>query len=92
VTLLVKCPNCGPREATEFVFGGEVTRRPSGRPPSRRELSAYLYFRDNPAGPQREWWFHDAGCGRWLIATRDTLGGAVAATEPAGGGGGRAAT
>jgi heterotetrameric sarcosine oxidase delta subunit len=55
------------------------------RPPTRRELSSYLYFRENLAGPQREWWFHSAGCGRWMIATRDTRNGAVDATEPAGG-------
>jgi len=82
---LLDCPHCGPREVTEFVYGGEVMRRPSGRPPSRRELSSYLYFRENTAGPQREWWFHSSGCGRWLIASRDTRRGVVAATEPAGG-------
>ncbi len=87
MSFLVTCPHCGQREATEFVYGGEVMDRPTGRPPTRRELSSYLYFRGNTAGPQREWWFHSSGCGRWLIANRDTRRGAVTATEPAGGAG-----
>jgi heterotetrameric sarcosine oxidase delta subunit len=80
---LIECPHCGPREAPEFSFGGEVVARPVERPPSRRELSSYLYFRGNAAGPQREWWFHSAGCGRWIVATRDTRLGGPSATEPA---------
>ena len=79
---LLRCPHCGPREATEFEFGGEVLDRPTASP-SRRELSRYLYFRKNAAGPQREWWFHAAGCGRWLVATRDTTTRDVQETVPA---------
>jgi sarcosine oxidase subunit delta len=83
VSFLLECPHCGAREATEFVYGGEVMQRPTGRPPSRRELSSYLYFRENVPGPQREWWFHSSGCGRWLIANRDTRRGVVAGTHAA---------
>jgi heterotetrameric sarcosine oxidase delta subunit len=82
MAFLLTCPHCGPRESTEFVAGGEVVARPAQRPASRRELGAYLYFRANAAGPQREWWFHAAGCGRWLLATRDTVTGAVRETAP----------
>ena len=31
-----------------------------------------MYFRDNVAGVQREWWFHRSGCREWFIADRDT--------------------
>ena len=31
-----------------------------------------MYFRDNVAGVQREWWQHRAGCGEWFLAERDT--------------------
>jgi heterotetrameric sarcosine oxidase delta subunit len=89
VPFLVACPHCGPREATEFAYGGEIVRRPTERP-SRRELSAYLYFRANPAGVQREWWFHEAGCGRWLIVTRDTATGVISETVPGEAGAGAA--
>jgi len=64
----------------EFKYQGEVTRRPSGRP-SQREFSSYVYFRDNVAGAQREWWCHRIGCGQWFVAERDTRTNAVLGTE-----------
>jgi sarcosine oxidase subunit delta len=71
MTFLLSCPNCGTRDVYEFRYQGEVTSRPKGTP-TRRELSAYVYFRDNSAGVQREWWCHRTGCGVWFQAERDT--------------------
>ncbi len=71
MSYVLTCPNCGPREVTDFSFGGEVNRRPTTRP-DRRELGAYNYFRRNVAGVQREWWFHRSGCRAWFVAERDT--------------------
>jgi sarcosine oxidase subunit delta len=71
VSYVLTCPNCGPREVTDFAFGGEVGRRPRERP-SLRELSTYNYFRRNVAGVQREWWYHRSGCRGWFLADRDT--------------------
>jgi heterotetrameric sarcosine oxidase delta subunit len=71
VSFLLTCPNCGAREVTDFGFGGEVSPRPSSRP-SPRELNAYVYFRRNVAGVQREWWHHRSGCRAWFLAERDT--------------------
>ena len=65
------CPHCGPREVTDFGFGGEANSRPEGLV-SLRELGRYNYFRRNVAGVQREWWFHRSGCRAWFIAERDT--------------------
>ncbi len=65
------CPNCGPREVTDFGYGGELNPRPR-EAPSQRELNEYNYFRRNVAGVQREWWNHRSGCGDWFIAERDT--------------------
>jgi sarcosine oxidase subunit delta len=48
-----------------------VTSRPQA-PPTLAELAEYVYFRDNVAGLQREWWQHRAGCAEWFLATRDT--------------------
>jgi heterotetrameric sarcosine oxidase delta subunit len=76
MSFVLTCPNCGPREVTDFAFGGEVTTRPTERP-SERELAAYNYFRRNAAGPQREWWYHRSGCRAWFIAERDTATGEV---------------
>jgi sarcosine oxidase subunit delta len=71
MTFLVPCPACGPREAEEFSFGGESSKRP-GPGADGRDLARYLYFRRNVAGPQVEWVYHRDGCGRWFVAVRDT--------------------
>jgi sarcosine oxidase subunit delta len=71
MSFLLTCPNCGVREVTDFGYGGEVTTRPRERP-DPRELYTYAYFRRNIAGPQREWWYHRAGCRTWFLAERDT--------------------
>jgi heterotetrameric sarcosine oxidase delta subunit len=80
VSYVLTCPNCGPREVTDFGFGGEVNPRPVSSP-SQRELNAYNYFRKNVAGVQREWWFHRSGCGEWFLAERDTRTNEVLVTE-----------
>ena len=71
MSFLLPCPYCGPRPVDEFAYFGEVTRRPQTAP-TLQELTDYVYFRDNVAGPQREWWQHRAGCGEWFLAERDT--------------------
>jgi heterotetrameric sarcosine oxidase delta subunit len=80
VSYVLTCPNCGPREVTDFGFGGELVPRPRSAP-SRRELNAYNYFRRNVAGVQREWWCHRSGCGAWFLAERDTRTNEVLLTE-----------
>lgn len=79
MSFVLSCPNCGPREVTDFDFGGELMRRPGERP-TPRELNRYVYFRANRAGPQREWWVHRSGCGEWFLAERDTCTNEVAWT------------
>lgn len=71
MTFLIPCPDCGPREVTEFSFGGESSRRPGPAEPVA-ELARYLYVRRNVSGEQDEWWFHRDGCRAWLVARRDT--------------------
>jgi heterotetrameric sarcosine oxidase delta subunit len=71
VSFVLDCPNCGTREVADFRFGGEVVPRPAQRP-APAELNAYLYFRRNVAGVQREWWHHRSGCRAWFLAERDT--------------------
>ena len=80
MSFFLPCPNCGPRDVNEFACAGEVTTRPAERP-SLRELSAYVYFRRNVAGVQREWWFHRLGCELWFQAERDTRTNEVLRTE-----------
>jgi heterotetrameric sarcosine oxidase delta subunit len=71
VSFLLPCPNCGPRDVNEFSYAGEVTKRPK-ESPTLRELTSYVYFRENIAGVQREWWYHRFGCEVWFQAERDT--------------------
>ncbi len=80
MSFLLPCPNCGPRDVTEFVYAGEVTTRPDG-PPQLRELTSYVYFRRNVAGVQSEWWFHRLGCELWFKAERDTRTNVVLTSE-----------
>jgi sarcosine oxidase subunit delta len=71
MTFLIPCPNCGPREALEFSFGGETTERP-GPDSDARALALYLFFRRNANGWQTEWWLHRDGCREWFLAERHT--------------------
>ncbi len=85
MSLLVTCPNCGPREVEELRCAGESTRRPADVP-GPRELNEYIYFRDNVWGVQREWWFCRV-CEEWFLAERHTYTNEVVRTwhpEPAG--------
>jgi heterotetrameric sarcosine oxidase delta subunit len=80
VSFLLECPNCGRRDVNEFRYQGEVTKRPPPDP-TLRALADYVYFRDNVAGVQREWWYHRIGCGTWFVAERDTRSNDVLRTE-----------
>lgn len=67
---LIPCPNCGLRDAYEFIFGGES--KPSTTPRGDiKSLRHEIYFNKNVAGVHEEAWYHGA-CGKWLIVNRDT--------------------
>jgi sarcosine oxidase subunit delta len=70
----IPCPLCGERDAREFSYLGDadVKRPDSGGEQASHAFVDYVYLRDNPAGPLREYWYHGAGCRSWLVVTRDT--------------------
>lgn len=71
--LLIECPHCGPRDETEFAYGGPV-RPPYPPDPDEltdREWAMYLFYRDNPRGPLTERWRCN-GCRKWFTRVRDT--------------------
>jgi heterotetrameric sarcosine oxidase delta subunit len=71
--LLISCPHCGARDQTEFAYGGDASVvRPAADAPLEAWF-AYVYLRDNPAGPHRELWYHGSGCRNWLVVTRNTV-------------------
>lgn len=73
--LLIRCPWCGPRDETEFHYGGAAGVAYPADPAacSDEEWGRYLFVRENPKGPFAERWCHTAGCRRWFNAVRDTL-------------------
>jgi heterotetrameric sarcosine oxidase delta subunit len=69
----INCPHCGERDVREFAYLGDASvQRPDPQAPDALErFTSYVYFRDNPAGPHCELWYHGA-CQAWLVVTRDT--------------------
>ncbi len=67
------CPFCGPRDASEFRYGGDPSVARPGPGCSDADWAGYLYVRENPRGQAREYRVHAQGCGQWLIAERDTV-------------------
>ncbi len=65
---LVPCPECGPREQSEFVCMGE----PLSHPGPSDDLADALYSRTNAKGPSDEMWWHRFGCRGWFRLRRDT--------------------
>ncbi|MDL5159152.1 sarcosine oxidase subunit delta [Actinomycetospora termitidis] len=71
---LIPCPWCGPREQTEFHYGGQADVAYPDDPAALtdEQWAHFVFFRDNPKGPFAERWFHSAGCRTWFRAVRDT--------------------
>jgi len=70
----IPCPFCGERDVHEFAVRGEAppARPDPAAPDAEARFFEYVYLRDNPCGPDREHWYHAAGCRRWLVVDRDT--------------------
>jgi sarcosine oxidase, subunit delta len=71
--ILIPCPYCGPRNASEFVYEGEVKARPKSDSMSPAEWRRYLYMKNNPLGWTTETWYHSSGCRKFLMAERHTM-------------------
>ena len=80
--ILLPCPYCGPRNASEFRYIGEVSERPDPNETGIEEWRAHLYVRNNPAGWTAETWFHSAGCRQHFVVERHTLTNEVRASQP----------
>ncbi|ASN21914.1 sarcosine oxidase subunit delta [Arthrobacter sp. YN] len=73
--LLISCPNCGPRDETEFHYGGQahVAYPESPNDLTDREWAEYLFYRENTKGTFAERWVHSTGCRQWFNMLRDTV-------------------
>lgn len=72
--MLIPCPICGPRDLREFTYKGDALAlsRP-GEAAGDAAWNDYLHNRDNPAGVTFELWYHELGCGAWIVVERDTV-------------------
>jgi sarcosine oxidase, subunit delta len=68
---ILKCPLNGPRNITEFVWGGEMKPMPDPATATDAEWTEYLFLEENLAGEITEWWLH-APTNYWFIA-RNTI-------------------
>ncbi len=80
---ILNCPLNGPRNISEFVYGGEVTEMPDPNACSDAEWADYVLMENNTAGVIREWWYH-AATAYWFVAERNTVTDEVVRTYPAG--------
>lgn len=70
----IVCPICGERDRREFYYVGDAVALERPDPEAGPEAwDDYLHNRDNPAGDTRDLWFHEAGCGAWLVVERNTV-------------------
>ncbi len=71
--ILLPCPYCGPRNASEFHYVGELSTRPDPNTADAEGWRTFLYTRVNPAGWTTETWFHRAGCRQHFTVERHTV-------------------
>ena len=84
--LLISCPNCGPRDETEFHYGGQAHIAYPENPNelSDRQWAEYLFYRENTKGTFAERWVHSTGCRQWFNMLRDTVSYDIQAVYPMG--------
>ncbi len=78
----ISCPNCGERDRREFYYMGDsvALHRPNADA-DEKMWDDYLHIRDNPAGDTCDLWYHEGGCGAWIVVTRNTLTHEIHKTE-----------
>ena len=69
---ILNCPLNGPRNISEFTYGGEYHPMPEPAKTGRRAWAEYVFFHDNPAGIVTEWWMHTASA-FWFLVDRNTV-------------------
>ena len=68
----IECPLCGARDRREFYYKGAALVRPEADA-GADAWDDYVHLRENVAGRVQDLWQHEAGCGAWIVVTRDTL-------------------
>jgi len=90
--LLIPCPFCGPRDESEFVYGGRVIRFPAMDASAgneelheelREEWHQVVHMRTNSRGINAEFWYHHAGCECWIEVDREATTHSITGSRPA---------
>ena len=79
---IMNCPLNGPRNISEFVWGGEVKPMPDPARATDLDWADYVFIENNAAGVVREWWCH-VPTSFWFIAERNTVSDEIIRTYPA---------
>jgi sarcosine oxidase subunit delta len=69
----IDCPFCGPRDHSEFSYGGDASIEYPALDASMEEWHDAIFLRENVRGMQAETWHHANGCRMWLVVERDTM-------------------
>jgi sarcosine oxidase subunit delta len=68
--LLIPCPHCGERDESEFDYGGRALALPALDAPTG-EWHQALHLGNDSAECADEYWYHAAGCERWIRLRRN---------------------
>ncbi len=78
---LMHCPMNGPRNISEFVYGGEVVEMPEPDNCTDQEWADYIFMENNSKGVVYEWWMH-VPTSYWFIAERNAETDEIVKTFP----------
>ena len=81
--IIINCPFCGPRDHSEFGYGGDASIEYPALDAPVDEWHDAIYLRENIRGMQSETWHHVNGCRMWLIVERDTMTHEIKSVRPA---------
>ena len=79
---IMTCPLNGPRNISEFVYGGQVKTMPDHQNVSDTDWAHYVFYEKNDIGIVLEWWLH-VPSSYWFIAERHNASDEIIRTYPA---------
>ena len=66
---IMHCPLNGPRNISEFTYGGQVHTMPDPKTCDDPSWARYVFYEENAIGIVREWWQHTPSS-YWFIVER----------------------
>jgi len=79
---IMTCPLNGPRNISEFIYGGQVKAMPDNQNVSDVDWAHYVFYDKNDVGIVLEWWMHSPSS-YWFIAERHNATDEIIRTYPA---------